>query len=149
MLKENLIILRNIHGFSQEEIAEKIGISRQAYAKWKTGATVPDIEKCMRLAETYGVTIDSLVTTTTLDGGETIVPPPKGKNIWGSVTINERGQLVIPKNVREMFGLSGGQRLIVLTDDKEGIALVPANVFEEKMKHAMEFAAVKPEEYLQ
>lgn len=55
MLKENLIILRNIHGFSQEEIAEKIGISRQAYAKWETGATVPDIEKCMRLAETYGV----------------------------------------------------------------------------------------------
>ena len=49
MLKENLIILRNIHGFSQEEIAEKIGISRQAYAKWETGATVPDIEKCMRL----------------------------------------------------------------------------------------------------
>ena len=146
MLKENLIILRNIHGFSQEEIAEKIGISRQAYAKWETGATVPDIEKCMRLAETYGVTIDSLVTTTTLDGGETLVPQPKGRNIWGSVTINERGQLVIPKNVREMFGLSGGQRLIVLTDDQEGIALVPAKVFEEKMKHAMEFASAKAEE---
>lgn len=146
MLKENLVILRNIHGFSQEEIAEKIGISRQAYAKWETGATVPDIEKCMRLAETYGVTIDSLVATTTLDGGETVVPPPKGKNIWGSVTINERGQLVIPKNVREMFGLSGGQRLVVLTDDKEGIALVPAQVFEEKMKHVLEFASLKPEE---
>ena len=146
MLKDNLLILRNIHGLSQEEIAEKIGISRQAYAKWETGATVPDIEKCARLAEIYGVTIDSLVTTTTLDGGETVVPPPKGKNIWGSVTINERGQLVIPKNVREMFGLSGGQRLIVLTDDQEGIALIPAKVFEDKMKHAMEFAAAKPEE---
>lgn len=44
MLKENLIMLRNIHGFSQEEIAEKIDISRQAYAKWESGATVPDIE---------------------------------------------------------------------------------------------------------
>ena len=85
-------------------------------------------------------------TTTTLEGGETIVPPPRGKNIWGSVTINERGQLVIPKNVREMFGLTGGQRLIVLTDEKEGIALVPAKIFEDKMKHAMEFASVKPEE---
>ena len=146
MLKENLVILRNIHGFSQEEIAEKIGISRQAYAKWETGATVPDIEKCMRLAETYGVTIDSLVATTTLDGGETVVPPPKGKNIWGSVTINERGQLVIPKTVRELFGLSGGQRLIVLTDDKEGIALIPAKVFEEKMKQALDYAAARPEE---
>ncbi len=46
MLKDNLIILRNVHGFSQEEIAEKIGISRQAYSKWESGATVPDIEKC-------------------------------------------------------------------------------------------------------
>ena len=60
MLKENLVILRNIHGYSQEEIAEKINISRQAYAKWETGATVPDIEKCSLLAAVYGVTIDSL-----------------------------------------------------------------------------------------
>ena len=43
MLKENLVILRNIHGYSQEEIAEIINISRQAYAKWESGATVPDI----------------------------------------------------------------------------------------------------------
>ena len=44
MLKENLMILRNINGYSQEEIADKIGISRQAYAKWETGATIPDVE---------------------------------------------------------------------------------------------------------
>ena len=50
MLKENLVILRNIHGYSQEEIAEKINISRQAYAKWESGETVPDIEKCSLLA---------------------------------------------------------------------------------------------------
>ena len=46
MLKENLIMLRTIHGFSQEEIAGKINISRQAYAKWESGATIPDIQKC-------------------------------------------------------------------------------------------------------
>lgn len=146
MLKENLIMLRNIHGFSQEEIAEKIGISRQAYAKWENGVTVPDIEKCMRLAEVYGVTIDSLVKTTTLDGKGVLPPPQKGKNIWGSVVINERSQLVIPKEVREKFGLTGGQRLIVLTDDKEGIALVPAEMFEKKMQQAMEYASVQPKE---
>ena len=43
MLKDNLLMLRGIHGYSQEEIAEKIGISRQAYAKWESGATIPDI----------------------------------------------------------------------------------------------------------
>ena len=102
--------------------------------------------KCMRLAEVYGVTIDSLVKTTTLDGKAVLPPPPTGKNIYGSVTINERGQLVIPKEVREKFGLTDGQRLIVLTDDKEGIALIPSEMFEKKMRQAMEYASVQPEE---
>lgn len=147
MLKENLIILRNVHGYSQEEIAEKIGISRQAYSKWESGTTIPDIEKCKRLSDLYGVTIDSLIKTTTVDGEGVIPPPPTGKNIWGSVTINERGQLVIPKAVRELFDLTGGQRLIVLSDEKEGIALIPAEKFEARMKEVMKFASknVKPE----
>lgn len=61
MLKENLIMLRKLKGFSQEEIAEKIDISRQAYGKWESGETIPDIEKCALLAEVYGITIDSLI----------------------------------------------------------------------------------------
>lgn len=140
MLKENLIMLRNMHGISQEDLSEKIGISRQAYAKWESGATVPDIEKCKRLADYYGVTVDSLLKTETDEKIGMIPPAPKGKNIWGSVTVNERGQLVIPKAARERFGLSGGQRLIVLSDE-EGIALIPAEVFESKMKEALECSA--------
>lgn len=146
MLKKNLIILRNIHGYSQEEIAGKIEISRQAYAKWESGATVPDIEKCKRLADVYDVTIDSLMNEATPDGKTMMPPPPKGKNIWGSVAINERGQLVIPKEVRERFGLTGGQRLIVLTDDQEGIALVPSQLFEARLKQVMEYASAQPKE---
>lgn len=54
MLKDNLAMLRNIHGYSQEEIAEKIGISRQAYAKWESGKTVPDVESIALVpAETF------------------------------------------------------------------------------------------------
>lgn len=140
MLKENLVVLRNITGYSQEELAEKIGISRQAYAKWENGATVPDIEKCMRLAELYGVTLDSLVKTEKPDGVEVTLPPaPKGKSIWGSITISDRGQIVIPKAAREKFGLTGGQRLIVLGDEV-GIALIPAEAFEEKMRQFMKAA---------
>lgn len=37
MLKDNISILRNVNGYSQEEVAEKIGVSRQAYAKWEKG----------------------------------------------------------------------------------------------------------------
>ena len=146
MLKDNLIMLRNIHGLSQEEIAGRIDISRQAYAKWESGATVPDVEKCKRLADIYGVTIDSLMKTEQPVGKIPVLPAPKGKNIWGTVTMNERGQLVIPKGVREKFGLTGGNRLIVLTDDKDGIALVPTEIFEAKLKKALEYASITPEE---
>ena len=58
MLAENLAVLRNIRGLSQEDVAEVIGISRQSYSKWELGQTVPDIEKCARLAEFYGITMD-------------------------------------------------------------------------------------------
>ena len=145
MLKENLIVLRRLHGFSQEEIAERINISRQAYAKWESGATIPDIEKCSLLAKVYGTTIDSLIKTETADGIGMIPPAPEGKNIWGSVTINDRGQLVIPKAARDKFGLTGGQRLIVLGDE-DGIALVPAETFEGKiaqMKKAVELLGIQ------
>ena len=141
MLKDNLIMLRNMYGMSQEEIAEKIGISRQAYSKWESGATVPDVEKCKRLADFYNVTVDNLLKTETEDKIGIIPPAPKGKNIWGSVIMNERGQLVIPKAARERFGWNGGQRLIVLCDN-EGIALIPAEAFEEKMKAVMEYASI-------
>ena len=137
MLKDNLVLLRNLHGLSQEAVSEKIGISRQAYAKWETGATVPDVEKCALLAEVYGTTVDSLIRTEPMEGIGTIPPSPKGKNIWGSAAINDRGQIVIPKGARDLFGLTGGQRLIVLTDER-GIALIPDEAFMASMNKAME-----------
>ena len=146
MLRDNLIMLRNAHGFSQQEIADRVGISRQAYAKWESGATVPDIGKSARLAEVYGVTVDSLIRTEEAEGIGIIPPGPKGRNIWGTVTVNERGQLVIPKPVRDLFGLTGGQRLVVLSVDMEGLALIPAEIFEKKMRQMMTFASVHPDE---
>ncbi|MDO4984003.1 MAG: helix-turn-helix domain-containing protein [Eubacteriales bacterium] len=145
MLKDNLIILRNLHGFSQEEIAERVGISRQAYAKWESGATVPDIVKCSALAEAYGVSIDSLMKTEKAEGVGIVPPSPKGKHIWGSVTVGDRGQIVIPKEARDKFSISGGTRLIVLGEEGEGIALIPAELFEEHIKKIMESAYTQSE----
>lgn len=140
MLKENLLMLRNLHGFSQEELAERIGISRQAYAKWESGATVPDIVKCGALARIYGVSIDSLIKTERAEGIGVIPPARNGRHIWGSVTVGDRGQIVIPKDARDKFRLTGGTRLIVLGDEEEGIALVPAEIFEAHMKKLMDAA---------
>lgn len=140
MLKGNLIILRSINGYTQEYIAEKIGISRQAYAKWESGATVPDIMKCCALAEVYGVSIDSLVKTEQVEGVGPVPPAPPGKHIWGSVVAGERGQIVIPKEARDKFNITAGTRLIVLGEEGEGLALVPTELFEEHIKKVMERA---------
>ena len=88
MLKENILMLRNVNGYSQEEVAEKIGISRQAYAKWEKGETIPDVERCQKLAELYGVTIDALLNFSGKVGTTTLLPGPKGKHIFGTTKIN-------------------------------------------------------------
>ena len=136
MLKDNLVMLRKMNGYSQEQIAEKIGISRQAYAKWESGLTIPDIDKAARLAQVYGVSLDSLMKTETADGVGVIPPAPQGKQIWGTVTLGDRGQIVIPKAARDKFDLKGGDRLIVASDEL-GIALFRAEYFERKMQELM------------
>lgn len=61
MLVENLQILRKQNGLSQEELAEKCQVFRQAIAKWERGDSVPTIEKLIYLAGLYEVSIDELV----------------------------------------------------------------------------------------
>ncbi len=143
MLKDNLIMLRNMVGFSQEEVAEKVGISRQAYAKWEKGLTIPDVESCGILAELYGVTVDSLLKTDTSFDGKVVSPGPGGKHIFGTVTMNEKGQIVIPKLARDIMKLKNGERLIILGDENEGLALVKAELFEINVQKAIEMVKVK------
>ena len=133
MLKDNISRLRNIKGYSQEKVAEKVGVSRQAYAKWEKGETIPDVERCQKLAELYEVTIDSLINFSDKVGTTTLIPGPKGKYIFGTAKINDRGQVVIPKKARELFGINTGDSLICLGDEAAGIALIKADIFEKQI----------------
>ena len=137
MLKDNLIMLRKLNGYSQEDVAKRIRMTRQAYAKWERGETTPDVEKAALLADIYGMTIDRLMKSIDNEGVNVIPPAPPGKNIWGTVTIGERGQIVIPKAARDKFGFKSGDRLIVASDEV-GIALLPTAFFEEKMREIMD-----------
>ena len=60
MFQDNLLQMRKMKGFTQEEIAEKVGVTRQAVAKWEAGETVPDLDKCKMLAEVFEVSLDDL-----------------------------------------------------------------------------------------
>lgn len=122
MISRNLKTLRKISKYTQEEVADKIGVSRQAVAKWENGETVPDINNCLALAELYGVTLDDLVNYSN-DEGKTGIHP-KGKHMFGTVKVGERGQIVIPKKAREIFRISPGDSLLLLGDEAQGIAIV-------------------------
>ena len=60
-LGNNLFQARKKSGLSQENVAEKLGVSRQTISKWETGDTLPDIRQAKRLAILYHMTLDALI----------------------------------------------------------------------------------------
>ena len=128
MFAENLLSLRKRNSMTQEDLAEKLGVSRQAVAKWESGETVPDLEKSRLIAEIFGVTLDELVNFGA-DDAFGLEVPPKGKHLFGIVTMGEKGQIVIPAKARKVFGINPGDSLVVLGDEGTGIALMKSNDF--------------------
>lgn len=61
ILADKIIRLRKKNGWSQEELAEKMNVSRQAVAKWEGAQTIPSMEKILQLGELFGVTLDYLL----------------------------------------------------------------------------------------
>ncbi len=128
MFKDNLVQMRKAHQMTQEDIAEKLGVTRQSVAKWESGETVPDLDKCKLLADTFGVSLDDLANYES-DENFGLGVPPKGKHLFGLVTVGEKGQIVIPAKARKIFDISQGDRLLVLGDEGQGLAIVKADSF--------------------
>lgn len=127
MFQDNLIFLRKLNKMTQEALADHLGISRQTVSKWETGESAPDIHQCRRLADVFGVSLDDLVR---YEPGPGKLPlPPKGKHVFGSVKVGEKGQIVIPAKARKIFNIQPGDAIIVLGDEAQGIALLKEEAF--------------------
>ena len=61
ILAEKIAKLRKQNSWSQEELAEKLGISRQSVSKWESGASIPDLDKIVRMSGIFGVSTDYLL----------------------------------------------------------------------------------------
>ncbi len=122
---DNLTMLRKINNLSQEELAEKIGVSRQTLSKYETGESLPDIEKCRALADAFNVSVDDLISYEKNDNESMgLGVPPKGKHVFGMVKVGDKGQIVIPAKARKIFDINPGDNLIVLGDEGQGIAII-------------------------
>lgn len=129
MFGKNLIQLRKIHQLTQEALAEKVGVTRQAIAKWEAGDSVPDLQTGQKLAEVLNVSLDELVSFET-DNQAGLLMPPKGKHLFGIVTVGEKGQIIIPVRARKLFNIASGDQIVVLGDEtQQGLALLKAESF--------------------
>ena len=126
----NLHFLRKQSRLSQEDVAEKIGVTRQAVAKWENGDSLPDILNCEALADLFNVSLNDLVRHDEEKEGFPV--PPRDKHLFGTVTLNDKGQIVLPKKARDILGYKTGDILVVLGDTtpgSEGIALLDSKAF--------------------
>ncbi|MBR4183180.1 MAG: helix-turn-helix domain-containing protein [Lachnospiraceae bacterium] len=128
MFKDNLVQMRKIQHMTQEDIAEKLGVTRQSVAKWETGDSVPDLDKCKQLADIFGVSLDDLANYEP-EQNMGLGLPPKGKHLFGMVTVGDKGQIVIPAKARKLFNISPGDELVVLGDETQGMAIIKAQHF--------------------
>ena len=127
MFCDNLVSLRKLHDLSQEELADRLQVSRQTLSKYETGESLPDIERCKQLAEIFGVSLDDLVNYDTAATGLNV--QPKGRHAFGLVTVGDKGQIVIPAKARKIFNIQPGDKLIVLGDESQGLALLSERDF--------------------
>lgn len=61
LLSEKIVHYRKLHGWSQEDLAERMGVSRQSVSKWESGISVPELERIVQLCDLFGISADTLL----------------------------------------------------------------------------------------
>lgn len=86
-MKDRINLLRKKMGLSQEELANKIGVSRQAVSKWESGQSMPDLDKIIALSDLFGVSTDYILKGTDVSYDEGSLNAETSKKIMISGAI--------------------------------------------------------------
>lgn len=95
-LCEKLYELRRAAGLSQEELAERLNVSRQAVSKWENGAAQPELSKLVELSRLYGVSVDELLSLEEAEKGDA----KAASSVETSTPAPAQETLTAPKKVR-------------------------------------------------
>ena len=115
MLKDTLKDYRARRGFSQTQLGDRIGVTRQAISQWEKGTAVPSIEKLQQLSAVLGVSMDLLT-------GKNAVSPPSG----GGVRIDHVAMIDVPVLSREVVACCGdGIGMMDITSGAEPGVQIP------------------------
>ena len=127
-IADNLNLMRQKSGYSLEALSEIISVSRQSIAKWEMGDSYPDLMNCMKLASLYKVSLDELVNKPMREIQNSDFLSLDNK-IGGVIDVSEEGTIRIPDTVLEMFDIHPGEKVLLLADKKQGIALIKCSYF--------------------
>lgn len=127
-IADNLRILRQKRGYTLEALAEIISVSRQTVAKWESNDSYPDIVNCAKLAALYKITLDELVNKPLKSMLEQQQPTEDGK-ICGVTDVKENGAIVLPQSILDMFSLHPGEKVLLLADKNQGLAILKCGQF--------------------
>lgn len=125
MNTSNLKKLRKSARLTQEQVAEKLNVSRQSVAKWESGESLPDIDNCILLSKLYNVTIDDLVGYAKDEKNDA----PSGKHIFGVVKIDSKNRIALPEKALSVFDIKAGDKLLLMGDEGQGLAMVKLKGF--------------------
>ena len=128
-LADNLKMMRNKYGYTLEGMAEIISVSRQTVAKWELGESYPDIINCQKLATIYKVSLDELVNKPLSEIAEDEFDC-KNDRICGILDVKEDGTIRIPELVLDLFDIHPGEKVMLLADKRQGMALVKCSQFD-------------------
>lgn len=102
ILAEKIVDMRKKSGWSQEELAEQLGVSRQAVSKWESASSIPDLERIIAMSRLFGVSTDYLLKDEM--EGETPVPMEEPTNPLRQVSMEEANAYLtlVQQNARPM-----------------------------------------------
>lgn len=134
---ENIRVLRLSRGWTQEELAEKLHVTRQAVGHYESGRTVPDVETCRRLAEHFGVELEVV-----LEGEGEPAPAPRWIP-W--LTLGTAGLFLLARSAimvvnQRLYPVSQGQISGGSLSDADYLALINRHIALSRAANAVEQA---------
>ena len=106
-LNEKILYYRKTAKLSQEELAARVGVSRQAVSKWELGDATPEVDKLLALARAFGVTTDELLSEGEPAGPQTQTAPPRDEPYRGTLPPQSEHIPPTPDTFDKATGLIG------------------------------------------
>lgn len=133
ILADKIIRLRKKNGWSQEELAEKMNVSRQAVSKWESAQSIPDLQKILQMANLFGVTTDYLLKDEIEDEEFTDTPDAAGvKKVSmadANTFLNQRETAAKRIALATFLCILGAAVLITMGAVAQAIPAIPENLF--------------------